>query len=175
MQIIYKVKGGLKGYIETFEETEPEKPERCVNCGGRKFYKWGKYHRYSVGEDSAELIPIRRFCCAKCGRTGSHLPDFCLSGKQYMVDFVMKLIGTLIYLGKVCEEGMERQIYRYKKRFMEKLPLFVTFLRGKGFGAFPEGRKERAQVIFGALSSLHQAGELMDSFFSGTGQHFLAG
>ena len=75
--------------------------------------------------------------------------------------------------GTLYIEGIERQIYRYKRLFMKKLPLFVTFLRGKGFGALPEGQKERARAVFGALLSLHRVGELMDGFFGDTGQHFL--
>jgi hypothetical protein len=69
---------------------------------------------------------------------------------------------------------LKEQIYFYKRRFLEKINLFITFLRGKGIGKLSSEPKERAIEIFDALYTLHRAKELLTSFFKDTSKHFMA-
>ena len=175
MQRVYIVQYEVKEYIDKYVETSPEKPKKCCHCGCQKFHWWGKYERYVVDADAEYTISVRRVCCVKCGRTQSYLPDFCLSRKAYTFKFVMMLLELLLRFGRLYSESMARQIYRYKRRFVDKRVMFVTFLRGRGtFQTMPSEPKEKINTIFNALVSLHQHRNLADAFLTDTGQHFLA-
>jgi hypothetical protein len=86
----------------------------------------------------------------------------------------MKLLEMIIRYGKLYREGLKEQIRFYRRRFLEKANLFITFLRGKGIGEISSEPKERAIEIFDALYSMHREKELLTSFFKDTSKHFMA-
>jgi transposase-like protein len=156
MQIILSFKEGIQEYKKEYKSNklEIERPKQCPRCGGAKVYKWGKYYRYVIEEERESLIPIQRIRCAKCGGTGSYLPDFCLSRIQYSVDYVMKLLEMILIHGKIYAEEIKARIYFFKQRYLAQLNVFITYLRGNGMKELSTSPKEKAIEVFAELSSL---------------------
>jgi hypothetical protein len=174
MQIILNFKENVKRYTEGFSTLEIERPKQCVRCRSPKIYKWGKYYRYVIEEESESLIPIQRIRCGKCRRTDSYLPEFCLSRIQYSADYVMKLLEFILLYGKVHKEAIKTQIYFFKARFLEKANAFISYLRVIGLKKVSDNPKERAIEIFVELFSLHREKKLIEDFFKHTAKHFMA-
>lgn len=174
MQIILHFTSGVNAYIQTFKHLDIQLPKRCPCCGGTKLYKWGKYYRFLVDEEREHCIPIQRFRCAKCCKSGSCLPDFCLSNIQYSTNFVMKLLEYILLYGKVYQQELRTRIRFFKRRFFQNMNAFISFLRELGSIRLPNTPKEKAIKVFGRLSSLHREKRLLTSFFHQTSKHFMA-
>jgi hypothetical protein len=157
-----------------YEEMKTTKPERCPNCGCKKFHKWGKYERYIIEEEGEDRICVRRIRCTKRRKTYSYLPSFCISGMSYGLDFVIKILKTLVLKMRFLYEELRRRVYEFLRRFVRSENLFMVFLRVKGVKKFPDSKRKRIEKIFIELLEFHKKGELSSDFFEETGRHFLS-
>lgn len=174
MQFVLPWGKGSAQYQEEYQDLETGRPERCPHCGCGKFHKWGKYERYIVEEGGEDRICIKRIRCIRCHRTYSYLPSFCLSGISYGLDFVMAFLKALLLKIKLSLGDLRRHAYVFLRRFVQSENLWLVFLRAKGFGDFPPGKRERITKIFAALLEFHKSGNLLAAFFQETGRHFLS-
>ena len=101
----------------------PDAPGKCPfkDCGvNLRMKKNGFYVRYVITARFSGRIRIRRYKCAKCGRTVSMLPSFCLAGHTYGIELIMTLLQQVVQMGlsikKVAEkwrdqrEGISRRL-----------------------------------------------------------------
>jgi len=181
MQEVMRWNKGVAEYIAGYKQIRMKMPPRCKKCGCNKFYKWGKYERNVVEEHTEHRVPIARIRCVKCKRTSSLLPDFCISRVQYSAGLVLRLLSWLLGgLGAVApgppssHESMWRRAYAYRRRFVRKETLWLTFLRERGFGEIPPGRTERFREMLAELNRLFGQGKLLCAFHASTGRHFMA-
>lgn len=172
MQKILQWEKSIPEYQAEFKKLQFEKPEKC-SCGCTKFYKWGKYERYVADINGDYPILIKRICCVKCRATYSFLPSFCISKACFSADFIMLFLEVLILKFKYELGDMKRQAYTFLKRFTESENLWIVFLRTRGLGYITADKKERRVKIFTALLKIHENKNLITSFFSETGRHFM--
>ena len=173
MQKVLQWTKSIPQYQAEYKNIKIEHPSKCHKCGCMKFYKWGKYERNVIDEDVEYLIPIQRVCCVKCNKTYSYLPSFCISGVCYSTDFIMAFLNALILKIGFEFRDVKRRAYIFLSRFVRLESLWITFLRGRGFGDFPTEKKERTVKIYTALQELHESKNLIAGFFQETGQHFM--
>jgi hypothetical protein len=185
MQRVMRWNGSVAEYLKHFSGIKIERPKSCNHCGCNKFYRWGNYERNVIEEDVEHRVPVRRFCCAKCRRTISYLPEFCISRVQYAAAFVMRLLSWV--LGGVgggaqaptptppnTHESLRRRAYAFRQRFVAKLNLWLVFLRETGYGGVSEAPERKIKEFFKALRSHWNHQELMSEFYEVTGRHFMA-
>lgn len=64
-----------KSYTKRYKNNSPNALFHCDRCS-QKMHKHGHYLRTVVTKQQLIVIPIYRWCCPKCHRTLSLLPDF---------------------------------------------------------------------------------------------------
>jgi len=173
MQRVLSWVKGISEYQKQFSYMRTA-PSGCSVCGCKKFHKWGNYKRYVIAEDTEHQILIQRYRCIKCRKTYSYLPSFCLSGLCYSADLVMKLLTALLLKIRFAMSEMRRRAYIFLKRFVRLESLWLVFLRARGFGDFPAGKRERTIKIFTALLKQYADNNFMANFSEETGRLFMS-
>lgn len=174
MQKVLQWEKGIEEYLSEFKKLQIKRPQNCERCGCTKFHKWGTYERFVIEENAEHRISIQRFYCIKCEQTCSSLPSFCVSGVCYSLDFIIKFLRVLILKISFELDELKRQAYAFLKRFVQSENLILAYLRSRGFGEFPEAKKERTMKIFTALLEIHKRGNLLFDFFQETNRHFMS-
>jgi len=181
MQNVLQCDGRVEAYLAGFPSLRVPEPERCPKCGCRKFHRWGSYKRNVVEENKEHRIPVRRMRCAKCKKTFSFLPDFCISRAQYSSKFMLRLLTWVLgVLGEGkrvpppgapdARENLRRRAYLYRRRFVRQQSLCREFLQRHGLASHARGFAGIAEEI----GLLWREGRLIFEFHAATGQHFMA-
>ena len=86
----------------------------------------------------------------------------------------MAILKALILKIHVDLTDIKRYAYAILSRFVQLEALWLTYLRGQGFGDFPVAQKARTVKIFTAILKLHERKIFIPSFFKETGRHFMS-
>jgi hypothetical protein len=185
MQVVMRWSEGVVEYIQQFKTIRAEAPKRCETCGCNKFYRWGKYERNVIEGHAEHRVPVRRMRCAKCRRTVSFLPDFCISRVQYSASVVFWWLswalggsggGAAAPTPKPpsAHESLRRRAYAFRQRFVSRENLWLVFLRERELREVSSSKKGRVRDIFRHIFALWQAGQLFYEFYRDTRRHFMA-
>ena len=109
----------------------PDAPAKCPykDCGiNLKMKKNGFYLRYVITERFFGRVRIRRYICAKCGRTVSMLPSFCVAGITYGVEFIITLLQQVVQTGSIRKAAEKWRDWRegISRRLISK---YITRIR----------------------------------------------
>ena len=86
----------------------------------------------------------------------------------------MTILKALILKHRLERIAMNRYAYAILSRFVQLEPLWLTYMRGRGFGDFPIAQKARTVKIFTAILKLYENKNFIPSFFMETGCHFMS-
>jgi len=114
VQNIIPVDCDCKYYSEHWREMAPARPAECPFAGCRgKMHRHGWYPR-SVIDFLGRFFSfgVYRFICARCGRTVSFLPDFCVPYKHFSGDVIGAVLQAVLLLNvAACATAAAQSIY----------------------------------------------------------------
>jgi len=112
MQMVLRTNMQAEEYNEWIRENDiPDIPPICPMCiSFTVFRKHGFYQRTAITLESIIRIYVRRYRCAKCGRTLSFLPQFCHPKFQYSILAVFLFLNKILSSTAVSTESIIRNL-----------------------------------------------------------------